>query len=176
MVWVAARPILIKRGDGYARLTHGEPVPEAEHWPNRSSLERHGRIKWQADEPQASRTPTPPLPPAPELKPVILPVPEPAIASAIAPAIATEPESEPEPVTQPDLPKCVPSASPLPEPPPGPAPEEGHKLGTRELRRKTRRELVDLANCFGIMTGTLKRDEIIRLIRQAQGLEPGEAP
>jgi hypothetical protein len=49
-MWVAAKAQLIQRGKCYVNLKPGDPVPEAEKWPNRRAYERQGLIKWVEDE------------------------------------------------------------------------------------------------------------------------------
>lgn len=51
-----------------------------------------------------------------------------------------------------------------------PSPGDARAFGTRELRKKTKHELVALASHYGIIAARLKRDDIIRRIREARGI------
>lgn len=75
-----------------------------------------------------------------------------------------------------DQPKAPVQASPAKEEPaqvvqsaPAEQLTSEHLWGTRELRKKTKAELVGLAGRYGIAARPLKRDDIIRRIREAQG-------
>lgn len=45
MGWVAGKRQRVKRKGKYVWVDPGDPVPEAEHWPNRESWERQGYIR-----------------------------------------------------------------------------------------------------------------------------------
>jgi hypothetical protein len=44
-VWIAKKEQTIKRGLGYVTIKPGDPVPEAENWPNREMWIQSGYIK-----------------------------------------------------------------------------------------------------------------------------------
>ena len=46
MGWVAGKVMTIKRKGEYVRVKPGDPIPEAEHWPNRGSWERQKYIRF----------------------------------------------------------------------------------------------------------------------------------
>ena len=70
MGWICTRKMKIKRGGEYIWLRGGDPVPEAEHFPNKKALERLHFIRRVKD-------PTPP--PSPEAEPAPVDVtPQPA--------------------------------------------------------------------------------------------------
>ena len=48
MGWIATKAQTIKRGGNYVQVKPGDPVPEAEHWPNRPAWVRMGFIKYIA--------------------------------------------------------------------------------------------------------------------------------
>jgi hypothetical protein len=43
--WIAGKRQRIKRDGEYVWVDPGDPVPEAEHWPNRNAWERQGYIR-----------------------------------------------------------------------------------------------------------------------------------
>jgi hypothetical protein len=45
MGWIAGKRQRVKRNGEYVWVNPGDPLPEAEHWPNRSSWERQGYIR-----------------------------------------------------------------------------------------------------------------------------------
>jgi len=44
-MWIAGKRQRIKRDGGYVEVSPGDPIPEAEHWPNRTAWERQGYIR-----------------------------------------------------------------------------------------------------------------------------------
>jgi hypothetical protein len=44
--WIARKTQKIKRGKGYVVIKPGDPVPEAECWPNRDAWERMGYVQY----------------------------------------------------------------------------------------------------------------------------------
>jgi hypothetical protein len=60
--WIARKTQKIKRGKGYVLVRPGDPVPEAEHWPNRDAWERMGYVQY-LNRPMPSDVPPGELPP-----------------------------------------------------------------------------------------------------------------
>ncbi len=73
MGWVAVKQQKVKRDDGYVWVLPGEPIPEADKWPNRQAWVNMKSIKW-VDGPADSTGPPapaqgstePPTTPAPD--------------------------------------------------------------------------------------------------------------
>lgn len=148
MGWIATKAIVVLRAGSYVDLKPGEPCPEAETWPNLSAWERLGHVRRVPDDaPRAAPAVAVPretrtLPEHPEVK-----------ADCQEP-VPFKPQPQVQVATQ-NQPQR--EASP-------------HRWGTRELRRKSKEELVDLAARHGVRGAEdLRRDDIIQAIRTAQG-------
>jgi len=144
MGWIATKAIRVLRAGSYVDLRPGDPCPEAETWPNLGAWERTGYVRKVPDAPSAA----------------------PAVAVAQATRTLPElPKACQEPVPLKPLPQVQVATHHQPQREASP-----HRWGTRELRRKSKEELVELAARHGVRgAGVLKRDDIIQAIREAQG-------
>lgn len=64
-MWIAGKAQKIRRGGKTIEVKPGEPIPEAENWPNRQAWERQGFIRQVAD---MRKKPGPKPKPKPEVK------------------------------------------------------------------------------------------------------------
>ena len=71
MAWVAGKNQQVKRNGKYVEVKPGDPVPEAEFWPNRNAWIRQGYVREIADAPAV------PAPGKPAEKPVENDLPKP---------------------------------------------------------------------------------------------------
>lgn len=61
--WISRKTQKVKRGSLYVTVRPGEPIPEAQYWPNRDAWERMGFIQWLNRPMPTDLTPLEELPP-----------------------------------------------------------------------------------------------------------------
>lgn len=106
-MWIATKVIAVRRDGEVVRLNPGDPVPEAEFWPNRGAMIRRKAIRWiEREEAPVEPTTKPEKPKkAPPVKakadvgypfgPNTMPMPE-----AIRPVFDDEPKPKKKPSTK----------------------------------------------------------------------------
>ncbi len=115
-MWIAGKRMKIKRNGSYVWINPGDPVPEAETWPNRDSWERTGHIRRTRRTSEVAAAVATEIRHAP--RPHIVSRPEPSLASPVD----SVPDTGRETPTTPEGADTAPIAEPEPTPMPMPKP------------------------------------------------------